>query len=415
MSEFDPASSGAEATPQGADPVQPTAAPRPARAARAKRRGKVKKRHTVGKVIAITALALAMVAGLTTVYFYRHFKGNMGVLDDRNLIRITEPQKKVILNANTQPINILVMGTDNRQCGPGCHVDNHTGDDHSDTTILLHVGRDGKFAYGISIPRDSMVNRPACGTADGGTIPPATYQMWNEAFQLGGPACTKSQFEALTGVKVDHFVAVNFAGFQDMVDAIGGVQVCLPQPIKDPLAQLDLPAGVQTLKGAQALGYVRERHAVGDGSDLGRIKRQQAFIASMINKVMSGPVLTNPVKLVNFLNAATKSLTVDPGLNSPLKMADIAWGLRNIGLGHIKFVTVPYAADPQAPLARIVWAEPQAQQLWQAVVNDQPLPKDLTTGAITPGNNGVPGGTKSSGSPSPSASGSGNSAVGLCG
>lgn len=385
-----------------------------------KRRGQVNKRHTVAKVILATAIVLAMVAGLGTIYLYRHFKGNMNVVDPWSHIVIKEPAKKVILNANTQPMNILVMGTDTRECA-GCNVDKHTGDNHSDTTILLHVGRDGKFAYGISVPRDSMVNRPDCQSSDGGSIPAATYQMWNEAFQLGGPACTIAQFESLTGVKVDDFVAVNFAGFKDMVDAIGGVEVCLPQPIKDPLAQLDLPAGVQTIKGQEALGYVRERHAVGDGSDLGRIKRQQAFIASMINKVMSGPVLTNPVKLVSFLNAATNSLTVDPGLDSPLKMANIAWGLRNIGLGHIKFVTVPLLPDPQNPTARVVWNDQLAPQLWQAVIDDTQLPKDVTSGAITPNGNSVPKTPGKSGSPSssptsppPTATPS-NQSVGLCG
>ena len=358
-----------------------------------KRRGKARKRHTVGKVLLATALTLAMATGLGTVWLYRHLNGNLNVLDPT--AQLSNRPDKVVVEGPKEPLNVLVMGSDSRDCA-GCNIDNLTGGgQRSDTTILFHLSADRERAYGISIPRDSMVDRPDCQTEDGQTIPGADNVMWNEAFALGGPACTIQQFEQLTGVRLDHFVVVDFEGFQGMVDAIGGVEVCIPEPIVDPAHGINIEAGTRKLKGKEALNYVRERYVVGNGSDIGRMKRQQAFIGSMAHQVVTAGTRARPDHLVGFLNAATKSLTVDPGLQNVWKIAKLGVEFKGIGLDNIQFLTIPNMPDPADP-NRLVWTEPEAKQVWQKVLRDEPLTKKLSEGVISAGN--LPGSNNGSGS-----------------
>ncbi len=358
-----------------------------------KRRGRTRKRHTIGKVLLATTLVLMMSTGLGTVWLYRHLNGNLNVLDPT--AQLSNRPDKLKVEGPKEPLNILVMGSDSRDC-EGCNIDNLTGGgQRSDTTILVHLSADRERAYGISIPRDSMVDRPDCKTEDGQTIPGADNVMWNEAFALGGPACTIQQFEQLSDVRLDHFVVVDFEGFQGMVDAIGGVEVCIPEPIVDPAHGINIAAGTRKLKGKEALNYVRERYVVGNGSDIGRMKRQQAFIGSMAHQVVTAGTLARPDHLVGFLNSATKSLTVDPGLKNVWKIAKLGVEFQGIGLDNIQFLTIPNIPDPADP-NRLVWEEPQAKQVWQKVARDEPLTKKLSDGVISAGN--LPGSGSSSGS-----------------
>ncbi|WGL51885.1 LCP family protein [Nocardioides sp. BP30] len=375
-----------------------------------KRRAKARTRHTVLKVLVSTVVALALVTGLSAAYLYRHLNGNLHVYDAGKDIIGDQPTALAVAGPK-KPLNILVMGSDSRDCS-GCDVDGLTkGGQRSDTTILIHLSADRKRAYGISIPRDSIVDRPACKTSSGSVSPAATAQMWNAAFSVGGPACTISQIQNLTGIKIDHFVVVNFEGFKSMVDAIGGVNVCIPNTWDDRAHGIYLKAGTRKISGNQALQYVRIRHVPGtDGTDLGRIKRQQAFVGSMVNAVLSSNTLTNPVKVVKFLDAATKSLTVDPGLKNLSKIAGLATEFKGIGMNKIKFVTVPWAYSTAYP-GRVVW-RPEAAQVWNAIKHDKPLSRSLTAGSINVSN--LPGtatasptaGAGSSASTSPSASAS---------
>jgi len=388
----------------GTAPEPLSAAPRPtdtvlrAPSRGGKRRARKPKRHTVAKVVLSTVVALVLVTGLSAAYLYRHLNGNLHVYDASKDMIGTRPDK--VVTGPQGPINILVMGSDSRDCD-GCDIDGLTeGGQRSDTTILIHLSADRKHAYGISIPRDSMVNRPECKESDGSISAPA-YAMWNEAYSIGGPACTESQVEQLTGIRIDHFVVVNFEGFKSMVDAIGGVQVCIPQTWDDRAHGIYLPAGTRKISGNQALEYVRIRHIEGtDGSDLGRIKRQQAFVGSMVSQVLSSKTLSNPIKVVKFLNAATKSLTVDPGLKDLTKIAGLAEQFKSIGLDKIQFLTVPWEYDPDDP-NRVVWL-PEAAKVWNAIKNDRPLSRGLTAGSINVSS--LPG--TASASPSGSASSS---------
>ncbi|MGH3347494.1 MAG: LCP family protein, partial [Nocardioides sp.] len=353
-----------------------------------KRRGRARRTSTVGRVVLISTLALALITGLGIVYFYRHLSGNLTVLEIAGQLE-NRPDKEQV-EGPQEPLNILVMGSDDRDQA-GNNIDNLTGmGERSDTTILMHLSADRERAYGVSIPRDSIVDRPACKTDKGSRTDPATDVMWNEAFNLAGPTCTVQQFETLTGVFVDHVVVVDFAGFEDMVDAIDGVPVCIPEDIVDPAHGINIPAGTREIEGREALNYVRARYTLGDGSDISRIKRQQAFIAAMAKKVISKDTLARVDNLVGFLNAATKSLTVDEELDNVVKIAKIGVGFQDIGLGKIQFLTVPNAYYPEESdfWGRVYWKD-SATRLWEQIANDEPLAKTFTGDSISAGS--VPG------------------------
>jgi len=347
-----------------------------------KRRAPVRKSRTLGRTLLVGLTSVVMVLGLAGTYFYRELSGNLHVVDLSG--QIVGQRPSAIDDGPSGPINILVMGSDTRDCD-GCDIDGLTGGGaRSDTTILIHLSADRSRAYGISIPRDSIVDRPACKAPDGSIVPAATGQMWNAAYSVGGPACTIAQVEHTTGIRIDHYVVLDFSGFKAMVDAIGGVEVCIPQTWDDRAHGIYLPAGTRTISGKQALAYVRVRHGVGDGSDLGRVKRQQAFIGSMAQAVLSSGTLSNPVKIVRFLDAATKSLTLDPGLGDLRKLGGLAYQFRNIGMSRIKLITVPWMYDPSDP-NRVVWTS-QVPEVWDAIRYDRPIGKALLSDSINVGN-----------------------------
>ena len=177
----------------------------------------------------------------------------------------------------------------------------------------MHISADRKTVYGVSLPRDAMVARPECENDDGKTVPGADPVIFNEAFSLAGPTCTVAQVESLTGIYIDHYVTVDFNGFKEMVEAVHGVTVCIPEDVDDSAHGITFEAGTQELDGQQALDYVRERSST-PNADIGRMKRQQAFVASMINKVVSAGTLTKPTRVYSFLKAVTGSVVTDPDL-----------------------------------------------------------------------------------------------------
>jgi LCP family protein required for cell wall assembly len=341
-----------------------------------KRRGKGRRSHTVAKVMLASAVVLGLVTGLSVVYLYRHLNGNLNAIDLTDEIGTNRPVKQAV-EGPKEPLNVLVMGSDTRE-GAGNNIDNLTG---------------------LGERSDTVVDRPTCKAENGDSLPGGTRVLWNEAFSVGGPACTMRQFEQLSGVRLDHFVVVDFEGFRDMVDAIGGVEVCIPETIDDREHGIFLEAGTRKIAGQEALNYVRERYAVSGGSDIGRMKRQQAFIASMAHQLVTAGTLANPIKIVKFLEAATKSLTVDEEIGSLKKLGALGYEFRDIGLSKIQFLTIPNQVDPADP-NHLVWT-PAAKQVWNKIIEDKPLTKRLATDVISAGN--VPG---SSSSPSPSDRGS---------
>ncbi|MCC9156543.1 LCP family protein [Streptomyces parvulus] len=281
--------------------------------------------------------------------------------------------------------NVLLIGSDSRAGDGNARYGRDSGTERSDTTILLHLAAGRDSATAVSLPRDLMVDVPGCRGRDGSRTEPV-FAQFNYAFAAGGSACSIRTVEKLTGVRVDHHVVVDFQGFKKMVDALDGVEVCLREPVDDKDAGLRLPAGRVTLDGEQALGYVRARKSLGDGSDTDRMDRQQRFLGALVNKVQSNGVLLNPVKLYPVLDAATSSLTTDPNLASLRGLYDLVRGLRDVPTERVQFLTVPreaYSGDPN----RDQLVQPDAGRLFARLRTDEPVTIAAPAG-------GVPGDTE---------------------
>jgi LCP family protein required for cell wall assembly len=208
----------------------------------------------------------------------------------------------------------------------------------------------------------------------GGTaiVPGQQGAMFDSAMNLGGPACAVATVEKMSGIRVDHFVRVDFNGFRTMTDDLGGVEVCVPKPgVHDWRSHLNISAGLHTISGDEALAFVRDRHGIGNGGDLGRIEMQQMFMSSLIKKIMSNGTLSNPSMLYQLANAATKSLTTDPGLGSVQSLLNLAQSLRGLKLSDITFVTLPNALDPANP-DRLLPQQPQTTEIWRLLRQDLP-------------------------------------------
>jgi LCP family protein required for cell wall assembly len=331
-----------------------------------------------------TVLAVLLVGGTATAFVaYRHFNGNINkVLLSEKLL--PSKDRPAVVAEDPKAKNILVMGSDKRK---GKNALNVAGQ-RSDTTILVHLAADRKSATAVSIPRDTMVPIPSCTRDDGTVLAAQSVQMFNEAFAAAGPACTIKTVETLTKIRIDNYVVVDFTGFKDMVDALGGVRVCLPYAVNDPQSHLNLSAGTHTVKGQQALAYVRTRHALGNGSDLSRIDRQQAFIGSMVSRVKNKGLLLRPDRLLGFLGAATNSLTTDFG--SLRDMAGLAQDVKSLPTKDVTFLTAPTEAYP--PDHNRVQLKPSADTVWRALRFDRPLPGKEPKPTSSPSSSDTPSG-----------------------
>jgi LCP family protein required for cell wall assembly len=349
------------------------------------------------------AVVLAAVVGVSAVAVWR-LKGNItavditGQLGDRPSTSAATAGEAAGGAEAPAPLNVLVLGSDSREGANGFVGGTTRTGARSDTTLLLHLSADRTRALAVSIPRDSMVDLPSC-TDRAGQVQAGGLRQFNDAYTVGGAACTQRTVEQLTGVRVDHYVVVDFAGFKDMVDALGTVPICLPHAVNDTRHHIQLPAGRSRVDGEQALAFVRERYALGDGGDLGRIGRQHAFIAAVLQEATSAGTLTNPPKLYSFLSAATRSVTMDPELAGLPTLVSLANQVEQVGLRNIRFVTVPTSAFPADP-NRLQWA-PSADELWRAVRTDAPVvftapgtrtPTPTPSATTTPSDTSTPGG-----------------------
>jgi LCP family protein required for cell wall assembly len=321
------------------------------------------------RALAMSAGTLVMVVAGAGWMLFEHLDGNIHTDSGAEAELARHAAQRPPASAHDVQ-NVLVIGTDSRD-GANDEYGRDSGTQRSDTVILLHLSDDRSSATAVSLPRDLMVPVPGCTRRDGHRTAARTAQL-NWSFQWGGAACTIRTVEQLTGIRVSHYLVVDFTGFKRMVNAVDGVQVCVPVAMRDPQAHLDLPAGRQVLDGEQALGYVRSRHAVGNGSDTERIERQQSFLASLVHKMQSSRVLFNPARLYPLLDAATKSVVADPGLDSLTKLYDLAASLQHTPGSQIRFLTVPrepYAFDPN----RDQLVQPAADELFAALRADRPV------------------------------------------
>ena len=286
-----------------------------------------------------------------------------------------------------QAENILVIGSDSRQGTAAAGIDTT---DQSDTMMLIHISASRQWAEVMSIPRDSWVNIPACVMGNGTMSAPTSFKI-NESFAIGnldgndtalGAACTIKTLEQNTGIYIDHFIVVNFAGFKNMVAALGGVQECNPVPFSDPSSGIVLSAGYHWLTPDQALAYVRARYGLGDGSDLERITRQQAFMSSLITRARGE--LLNPLAIYRFLNAATGALTVDSQFGGIAGLYRLEQSLRGIPSSKIALFTLPnYPRAEVVPTdtANVLWTQPEDSEIFGSFRDDKQASSALFTGA----------------------------------
>jgi LCP family protein required for cell wall assembly len=278
------------------------------------------------------------------------------------------------------PINLLLVGSDTRQ-GQGKGFGNEESE-LADVIMLLHISADRKNAVALSFPRDLMVPIPACPNPEGGAFSAMSRQQINSSIAYGGPVCTLLTIQALTGVKIPYLGVIDFRGVIEMSNAIGGVEVCVANPIDDPKAKLKLDAGVHTLQGREALAFLRTRYGVGDGSDLARISNQQVFLTSLLRKVKNEGVLNNPIYMYSLANAAARNMKLSDSMTDLGTMVALAGALRDVDLDKMTFLQVPSRGGLSGSEAgRVEPIYDQAQLIFDRLANDQPvLIKKANTG-----------------------------------
>jgi LCP family protein required for cell wall assembly len=298
-------------------------------------------------VAAVCSLAVLAVAG-TGWSVIRHYDGKVSHVE----LSLAAADRPATAGRGTQ--NILLVGSDSR-AGSNGEFGEVEGQ-RSDTTILAHVDRNGSTTL-VSFPRDLWVTIPAYTGADG-TAHKAQQSKLNAAFSLGGPALLVHTLETLTGIRIDHYVQVDFSGFQEITDALGGVTVCvkqLPESLRargfdnlhDKMSGWSGQVGENRLDGVHALAFVRQRYGLPEG-DLDRIRRQQQFLGAVFHRLTAASTLANPVRIRGVLNAATAALTLDRS-TSLTDLEPLALRMQGIaGGGGLTFATIPAAAGTRA-------------------------------------------------------------------
>jgi len=354
---------------------------------RAVRHARSERRHRVLYGVALVTVALVMVGVSGASALYIKLQTNIDTVDVASLLG-PAPTPTSTPDEDPEPddpnagraLNILVLGSDYRDEAAMAAEGKNTAGMRADTTIVVHVSADRQRVEMVSIPRDSLVSIPSCQMSNGTETRARSQAMINEAFAIGwdnggdlasAAACSGRAVQENTGLTIDHFVVVDFGGFQSMVNAIGGVDICIPQDLHDPYTGLTLSAGQQVLSGEDAFKFARARHGnVGDGSDIARIGNQQRLIAAIVSQVFSRDVMTSAPTLLQFLGAATSSLTIDSALDLQ-SLTGLAWSARSVRLDDITLMTVPWG-PAKSDKDRVEWTA-EADVLWANMAADQPI------------------------------------------
>lgn len=333
-------------------------------------------------MLAVLAVSIASVTGIAVFSTLSSIKSGVHLTHLAGQKVVPAPQ----VAAATGAINLLLAGTDSRTGQAGfqdkADLAGSSGAGNNDVTMVLHISADHTHAVVISIPRDELVTIPACPQPNGRVRPGATMAMFNTTVSRGGLPCVVLAAEQLTGLNIQYAALISFDGVIAMSNAVGGVTVCLATPVVDPYVGLNLPAGQVTLQGADALAFVRSRHGIGDGSDLGRISNQQLFLSALMRKISSEGVLNNPLTLYKLANAAVSNMEFSDTLAAPTTMVAIALALKHISLNNIVFLQYPTTTSAAYP-GRVVAEQPDDQILNAALASDQPLVLSGKLGAAT--------------------------------
>lgn len=319
-----------------------------------------RRRKLIRLMLGVAAVAVLLVGVAGGLFFERQRTYN------RNIQRIPgafpdEADRPPRVPGRAQ--NWLLVGSDRRAAQGSTGGDAgeplwRYGAQRADTIMLVHLPADRSRAYLVSFPRDAWVPIRGHGNA-----------KLNAAFSFGGPPLLIATIERLTGVRVDHFAILDFDGFRSMTDALGGVTVRVARTVRDPARKVVWPAGTHHLDGARALDFVRQRHNL-PGGDLGRIKRQQAFLKALAGQVVDTGTLANPLKLNAFLEAATKAMSVDESLTIS-RLRSLALQFRSVRAGDVVFVTAPVAGAGTAGRQSVVYLDrAKGRPLYQALRTD---------------------------------------------
>jgi LCP family protein required for cell wall assembly len=339
-----------------------------------RRRGNGGKRLSTAQKVAgalsISLVSILVVAVLGLYIEYRSDWDSIQRIDIESLVGKQPPK----LNSAE---NILLIGSDTRVNQDG--IGGNTGCNCSDTLMILHIpaGTSGdRGAVVMSIPRDTMVPYYQCPATDGfpgQQADPDSFERINATLATGGPACTWITVEQQTGIHLDHFIQLDFTGFENIINDLGGVYICLPYAVDDPGSQLDLSAGLHHVFGHEALAFWREREDVGTGSDLERIQRDQYLMAALVQGMVHSGLLHKPTEILSVLRDATRSMTTDTGLDQNA-MLQIAESMRGLSTKNVQFVIAPNMPYPADPTAELSFEQPQADQLFSAIQHDNTAP-----------------------------------------
>ncbi|MGW3172279.1 LCP family protein [Streptomyces sp. NPDC001153] len=334
---------------------------------------RVGRRSGALKAVGLTLAGFLVLGTAVAGYAYWHLNHNIKGVDINSALGDDRPARAVIAPAATASplptgsLNILVLGSDsrsgkaNKELGGG-----DSSGARSDTAMVVHIDAGRTKATVVSIPRDTLVTRPSCPLASGGSTAQAYGAMFNTAYEVGGPVCAVKTVESITNVRMDHYIEIDFSGFAKLVDALGGVDVTTTQDIDDDYSHLHLRAGGHHLNGTQALALARTRHGIGDGSDLGRIGLQQMLVKDLLEQMAGTDLLTDPAKLYRVADAVTASLTTDTGLDSLSELMRLGQSLKGLTADHVRTVMMPVVTAPSDP-NRVIAKEPAATELWASL------------------------------------------------
>lgn len=383
------------AAPPAADDSDPAATPR-------------RRRHWGRRVLA-ALVALLVVLAVAGYGFYRHLNANITHYDLPSGIQGASGSASAAAPVEGLPKgvaqNIVVIGTDSRQSAEDCAIGGSCGsakldgDTNADVEMIVHISADHSWITVVSIPRDTLVDIPAC--EGNGKSRQAGRGMVNGTLNYGID-CTLRTLHQLTGLPITHFAMVDFSGVIALSNAVGGVEVCVDDNVYDPQSHLKLARGNHTLQGMSALQFLRTRHGFGDGSDLGRTVSQHLFLASLQRKLESAGTLLNPQKVYRLAEAGTRSLTVDTGLADVSRLTQLAVTVGRIPASSTTFLTIPTEQAPEDPNRVVPTA--RAQEIFAKLAADQPLVKAPKAKASADGSSSASGTASTSASSSASSS-----------
>ncbi|MFF2050597.1 LCP family protein [Leifsonia sp. NPDC058194] len=340
------------------------------------RHGRLKQHHPFRTILGVFVAVIAVLGVSTAGVAAYAVLDVTGTATAQKAVTLVDEKGNAVVpkvGAMDGAFNVLLAGSDS---GGGNAAYGDRGEVLNDVTMVLHVSSDHKNATVISLPRDMFVSIPSCPDPKGGSFDAMSRQKINSSLSYGGLACTVLTVEKLTGLDIPYAGVIEFDGVIEMSNAVGGVPVCVAGDITDPYTGLDVKAGDNTLEGSQALAFLRTRHGVGDGSDLGRISNQQVFLSSLVRTIKSADTLTNPLKVYGLAKAAVSNIQLSASLQNVTTIASMAVALKDIDISKVVFVQYPnhYVDGGVAPTVDA------ADTLMSALKNDQPVTLSGDTG-----------------------------------